>query len=368
MTEQIDHMNNVAADNVLALKKTIRVMIAEDSATIRHYLVGLINETPGLEVVGQAANGEEALALVETLKPDVISMDINMPRLDGFDATRRIMAEHPTPVVVVSGLVEKDIDLSFQALEAGALAVVEKPPDRRNPSFHKKQLHLVRTLVAMAGVSVVRRGTSVLAPAREDSRRVVEAPMVDTGPEIIAIGASAGGPSALSKLLSELPGDFPVPIVIAQHIPQEFVVGLARWLDKNSPLRVQVAKDGIALEQGVVNLSPGTTHLKVLRRGESLGVRLVSEKGDYRYQPSVDVLFESVAQVCGERAVGLILTGMGDDGATGLLQMRQVGARTVVQDKESCTVFGMPAAAIEREAAEQVKSLTDLPSAILGLL
>ena len=135
-------MNNVAADNVLALKKTIRVLIAEDSATIRHYLVGLINETPGLEVVGQAANGEEALALVETLKPDVISMDINMPRLDGFEATRRIMAEHPTPVVVVSGLVEKDIDLSFQALEAGAWAVVEKPPDRRNPSFHKKQLHL----------------------------------------------------------------------------------------------------------------------------------------------------------------------------------------------------------------------------------
>src|SRR3972149_2365855 len=121
-------MSNVAVDNVLTPKKAIRVLIAEDSATIRHYLVGLINETPGLEVVGQAANGEEALALVETLKPDVISMDINMPRLDGFEATRRIMSEHPTPVVVVSGLVEKDIDLSFQALEAGALAVVEKPP------------------------------------------------------------------------------------------------------------------------------------------------------------------------------------------------------------------------------------------------
>jgi two-component system chemotaxis response regulator CheB len=305
---------------------------------------------------------------VETLKPDVVSMDINMPRIDGFEATRRIMAEHPTPVVVVSGLVEKDIDLSFQALEAGALAVVEKPPDRRNPSFHEKQLHLVRTLAAMAGVSVVRRGIPVPVPVHEDTRHVVETPVVDTGPEVIAIGASAGGPSALSKLLAALPGDFPVPIVIVQHIPQEFVLGLARWLDKNSPLEVQVAKDGIALEQGVVNLSPGTTHLRIVRRGEALTVRLVPDKGDHRYQPSVDVLFESVAQACGERAIGLILTGMGDDGAAGLLQMRQGGARTLVQDKDSCTVFGMPAAAIECEAAEQIRSLTELPSAIMELL
>lgn len=361
-------MNNVAAENAKTPKQTIRVLIAEDSATIRHYLVGLINETPGLEVIGEAANGEEALALAERLKPDVISMDINMPRLDGFEATRRIMAEHPTPVVVVSGLVEKDIDLSFQALEAGALAVVEKPPDRRNPSFHEKQLHLVRTLVAMAGVSVVRRGIPVSAPAQDDHREIIEVPTIETGPELIAIGASAGGPSALSKLLAGLPADFPVPIVIVQHIPQEFVVGLARWLDKNTPLRVQVAEDGIALQQGVVNLSPGTVHLKVLRRGEALGVRLVNEKGENRYQPSVDVLFESVAGVCGSRAVGLILTGMGDDGAAGLLKMRHVGARTLVQDKDSCTVFGMPAAAIERDAAEQVKSLTELPSAILALL
>lgn len=347
--------------------KKIRVLIAEDSITIRHHLVSLITETPWLEVVGQAGNGEEAIRLVGELKPDIVSMDINMPRLDGFEATRRIMNEYPTPVVVVSSLVEKDIDLSFQALEAGALAVVEKPPDRRNPAFQEKQAHLVKTLIAMAGVSVVRRGLPKPA-ARSAGQQVMEIPVVETRPEIVAIGASAGGPSALSKLLGALPGDFPVPIIVVQHIPQEFVNGLARWLDKNTPLNVQVATDGALLQPGVVHLSPGKAHVRVFRWGESLNVQLVAEQGSYRYQPSVDVLFHSVAEVCGERAIGLVLTGMGDDGAAGLLQMREAGARTLVQDQLSSTVFGMPAAAIERQAAEQVKALADLPSAILELL
>ena len=201
------------------------------------------------------------------------------------------------------------------------------------------------------------------------AQSVVEVPVVvATGPEVIAIGASAGGPSALAKLLSGFPADFPVPIIIVQHIPHEFVIGLARWLDKNTPLQVQVAEDGVKLQPGVVNLSPGTAHVKIARRADSLVICLVSEQGEYRYQPSVDVLFKSVAEVCGDRAVGLIMTGMGDDGADGLLQMREAGARTMVQDKASSTVFGMPSVAIERQAVEQVKSLADLPSAILELL
>ena len=350
----------------LSPKKPIRILVAEDSATIRHYLVTLLGETPGLEVVGQARDGEEALQLTRELKPDVVSMDINMPRLDGFEATRRIMSESPTPVVVVSGLVEKDIDLSFQALEAGALAVVEKPPDRRNPAFEEKQLHLVKTLVAMAGVKVVRRGAYV---APKGAHPVVELPVVDNlRPEVVVIGASAGGPSALSQLLGELPADFPLPVVIAQHIPQEFVNGLARWLDKNTALSVEIAKDGVTLQPGVVHLSPGAAHVKVERQGDLLALRLVSERGGQRYQPSIDVLFGSVAEVCGKQAIGVLLTGMGEDGADGLLRMRQMGARTLAQDKSSSTVFGMPAAAIERQAVEQVKSLAELPSAILKLL
>ena len=361
------YKNNI--NNAVAEGRLLRVLIAEDSATIRHHLVSVIDEVPGMEVVGQAKDGLEALALVAELKPDVISMDIRMPHLDGLEATRRIMMENPTPVVVVSGLVEQDIELSFQALRAGALAVVEKPPDRNNPEFAEKQQHLIKTLVAMAGVTVVRRGQMGMLSGSSTSY-VVETPAVKTGitPEVIAIGASAGGPSALSKLLGEFPEDMPVPIVVVQHISQEFVLGLARWLDKNIPLRVQVAKNGTVLEAGVVNLAPSGVHMKVVRKSHSLVVMLTKESEGQLHQPSVDVLFESVVDVCGSSALGLILTGMGNDGASGLLKMRQAGARTLVQDKESSTVFGMPAAAIECKAAEQIKSLADLPLAVLKLL
>lgn len=363
MTERVGKTNDLDVKRTNA--DTIRVVIAEDSATIRHHLVRMIEESPGMKVIGQARDGVEVLKLVTELKPDVVSMDISMPRMDGFEATRRIMAESPTPVVVVSGLVDKDIELSFQALEAGALAVVEKPPDRNHPAFGEKQRQLVRTLSAMAGVSVVRRGRDVAA---DGGQPVVKPRAVSVQPEIIAIGASAGGPSALSKLLSELPADLPVPIVVVQHIPHEFVPGLARWLAKVTPLRVDVAAAGQLLQPGVVHLSPGTAHLQVVRYGESLIAQLLQTQGAYRYQPSVDVLFESVAAACGKRAIGLVLTGMGDDGAAGLLAMRQMGARTFAQDKVSSTVFGMPAAAIERGAVENIVSLAALPSAILKLI
>ena len=352
-------------------KELTKVLIADDSATVRHHLVSMINETPGIEVVGQAKNGEEAIKLAGELRPDVISMDIRMPRMDGLEATRQIMIKYPTPVVIVSGVVETDIELSFAALESGALAVVEKPPDRRNPLFEEKHKHLLKTLMAMAGVSVVRHGTLLKKPqaTTEERKEVVEVPRIKTHmPEVVAIGASAGGPSALIQLLGGLPEDFPLPIVIVQHIPDEFVSGLVKWLDRNTPLTVQIATDYQVLRPGVVHLSPGTAHLKVIKSDEELLVRLIAEKGKHRHQPSINVLFDSVAEVCKERAIGLILTGMGEDGAEGLLKMYNAGAHTLAQDKESSTVFGMPAAAIANKAVEEVKSLSDLPSAILKLL
>lgn len=345
--------------------KDVRVLLAEDSATIRHYLTTLINETPGLTVIGEAKDGEEALRMAAHLKPDVISMDIRMPHVDGLEATRRIMAECPTPVVIVSGLVETDVELSFQALEAGALAVVEKPPDRNNPAFPERQRQLIKTLLAMAGVSVVRRGKAptpaadVNIPARHASR---------AGYEVIAIGASAGGPGALRTLLAGLAPDLATPVVIVQHIPHEFVAGLARWLAKVSGLRVRVSVDGAFLEPGVVHLSPGTAHLAIARQGQSLVTRLIDTQGAYRYQPSVDVLFESVAETCPKAAIGIVLTGMGDDGAAGMLAMRRAGCRTFAQDQTSSTVFGMPGAAIECGAVETVLTLDDLPAAVLKLM
>lgn len=345
---------------------TIRVLLAEDSPTARHHLADMINQSPGMRVVGEARDGEEVLALVEELKPDVVSMDIRMPRMDGLEATRQIMTRNPTPIVVVSALLDADIHLSFEALEAGALAVVEKPPARHDPSFPDKQRQLVNTLAAMAGVHVVRRWENL--PGRNGTEPSEFAASAPVKPEVIAIGASAGGPSALSTMLSSLPADLPVPVVVVQHMLDEFVPGLARWLNDGSPLKVRVASDGMILEPGVVHLSSGAAHLTVARRGDGLVARLITAQGAYRYRPSVDVLFESVATTCGASAIGMLLTGMGDDGAAGLLAMRQAGGRTFAQDKSSCTVFGMPAAAIELGAVEQVLPLNRLSNVILKLL
>lgn len=348
----------------------IRVLVAEDSPTVRRHLANMINETPGLRVVGEARDGEEAVALAQELAPDVISMDISMPGIDGLEATRRIMSRYPTPVVVVSSLVDHEIDLSFRAMQAGALAVVPKPPARNDPAFPSRHRQLVNTLMAMASVRVIRRwerapGQNAVKPMDEAKPA---APRTRPAPEVVALGASAGGPSALRTLLGSLRADFAVPIVIVQHMPHEFVEGLARWLNDATPLRVQVATDGLHLEAGVVNLSPGTAHLKVERRKDDLVVCLERERGSYRYQPSVDVLFGSVATACGQTGAGIVLTGMGDDGTEGLLAMRQAGAYTFAQDEASCIVFGMPAAAIARGAVEQIVPLTRLAATLADLM
>jgi two-component system chemotaxis response regulator CheB len=345
----------------------IRVLLAEDSPTVRHYLAQVINEIPGLKVVGEARDGAEVLEMVDTLKPDVISMDIRMPRMDGLEATRRIMSQCPTPIVMVSGLLEDEIDLSFEALQAGALAVVPKPPSRDKPSFRHRQRQLAMTLVAMAGVKVIRRwehapglnstgGTGQLTELPKDK------------PEIVAIGASAGGPGALISFLGSLPIDMPIPVVIVQHMPDEFMNGLSRWLGESTTLPVRVAAHQGTLKPGVVYLSPGNAHLTVMRESGRLTANLIRERGDHRYQPSVDVLLTSIADVCGSKSIGVILTGMGEDGATGLLAMRKAGARTFAQDRASCTVYGMPAAAVERGGVQQVLPLDKLPAAVVKLL
>jgi two-component system chemotaxis response regulator CheB len=351
-----------------ASPREVRVLVAEDSATVRWHLVDLFNSTPGLRVIGEARDGIEVLALAAQLKPDVISMDINMPRMDGLEATRRLMVQNPLPVVVVSGLLERDLDLAFQAMQAGALAVSEKPPDRSHPLFAEKHRQLVKTLIAMAGVKVIRRGQTAQLNAAAAQTEYIPAFPTRIAPEVVAIGASAGGPGALNTLLKLLPAQLHVPVVVVQHMPQEFMGGLARWLGKSSGWAVRIASHGAILTPGVVHLSPGNAHLRVARYGGRLVAQLVEAPGSYRYQPAVDVLFESVAQVCGAAAIGVIMTGMGDDGAVGLLAMRQSGARTLAQDQASSIVFGMANSAIERGAVEDTLPLIKLPEAITRLL
>ncbi len=355
---------------IMTARSPIRVLLADDSPTIRHHLASLINETPGIEVIGEAKNGEMALALVKELRPDVVSMDIRMPGMDGLAATRRIMTECPTPVVVVSSMVESDLELSFQALESGALAVVPKPPDRHDPSFREKQRQLVKTLVAMAGVRVIARrqrfepGTPSDGYIQSNGRELRRGRPL----ELVVIGASAGGPSALTTLLGTLPASFPLPVVVVQHMPHEFLPGLVRWLDKSTRLAVEMAADGDVLKPGVVHLSPGMMHTLVERQGEVLVARLLREQGTSYYQPSVNALFYSAASVCGPATAAIILTGMGDDGADGLLAIRQAGGRTFAQNQASSTVFGMPAAAIERGAAEYVLPLAGIATTLMQLM
>jgi two-component system chemotaxis response regulator CheB len=217
--------------------------------------------------------------------------------------------------------------------------------------------------MAMARVRVVRRWDNVeTVPAVSRKTAPLRPPL-----ELIAIGASAGGPSALSILLKELPTDYNLPIVIAQHMPGEFTNGLARWLEKATSLQVTVAEDNLVLESGVVYLAPGASHLTVTRRNGKLCAHIMADQGAHRYQPSVNVLFHSVAETCGAASVGIILTGMGDDGAGGLLAMRDSGAATYAQDEASCTVFGMPGAAIDQGAVENVLALSNLATTLAGL-
>ena len=353
------------------MAKTIRIILAEDSPTVRRYLANLIEEAPDMEVVGEANNGEEAIRLVEELRPDVVSMDINMPEVDGLEATRRIMENTPTPIVVVSGLLDVDIHLSLKAIEAGALAVISKPPSRDNPTFIEKKRQLLMTLRAMADVRVISRRRPRLARDKLSDTQQSESKITDTkhpAPEIIVIGASTGGPSALLQFIKDMPHNLSIPIVIVQHMPDEFIKGFALWLDNTTPLQVSIAEHERILEKGTITIAPGVANLRVIKRNNQLMTQLSTDFDHSRYIPSVDVLFESVAISVGKTTLGIILTGMGDDGAKGLLAIRQAGGITMVQDESSSIVFGMPHAAIERGAAHHIVPLVNLASKVKKML
>lgn len=351
------------------MKDPIRILVADDSPTVRRHLMTLIEEHADMCVVGEARTGQEAVAMVADLRPHVVSMDIHMPDTDGLEATRQIMTHTPTPIVIVSDLLDADVALSLKALEAGALAVIQKPVSRQHMRFDEQRHHLLKTLRAMAQVKVVsRRRLSY------PKRQTAEMPSLVRGsqlrkPELIVIGASTGGPKALFYILKALPADFPVPIIIVQHMPMEFIAGFAEWLNRATPLDVVVADDPMRIERGRVIVAAGHQHV-VVERSERLlriATKAIDEMSEH-YIPSIDALFTSVADVVGQQAIGIILTGMGNDGAQGLLAIRQAGGQTVVQDADSSVVFGMPKAAIALHAAQNVVPLSEMATKILKLL
>ncbi|MEM9955228.1 MAG: chemotaxis-specific protein-glutamate methyltransferase CheB [Chloroflexota bacterium] len=345
----------------------IRVVLADDSPTVRYHLAHIIDSAPDMVVVGEAQNGVDVIQLVSDLQPDVVSMDINMPDMDGLEATRQIMSQSPTPIVVVSSLLDIDVQLSLKAIEAGALAVVGKPSAQQNPTFADEQRHMLKVLRAMAGVKVISRRQLRYLDAPEI---ITDAPRQKRhlSTELIVIGASTGGPRALLQLLRGLPDEPIAPIVIVQHMPEEFIAGLVQWLTSATGQQVFVAQDGQALQSGMILIAPGHAHLTIERANGHLISRLHDAPTGSRYTPSIDALFTSVARTVGEQAIGVILTGMGDDGARGLHAMYDAGAMTIAQDELSATVYGMPRAAVAEGAARYVVALENLATQIKKLL
>ena len=323
----------------------IKVLVVEDSPVVREFLVHVLGSYPEIRVVGTASDGEEALDAVRRHRPDVITMDIHMPKMDGLEATRHIMETDPTPIVIVSGSTDPhETAMMFRAIEAGALAVLMRPNGIGHPDHETTARELVQTVKLMSEVKVVRRWPRTLRAAPV-AMGLAQAP---AKVRIVAIGASTGGPPVLQTILAALPEDFPAPVLVVQHMAAGFVRGFAEWLAQSSRLPVQVAAHGESPLPGHVYLAPDGFHMKVARGGR---IALTRDEPENGLRPSVSCLLRSVAEVYGGNAVAGLLTGMGRDGAEELRLLKEKGAVTFAQDKDSCVVHGMPGEAIRLDAA-----------------
>lgn len=327
----------------------IRVVVAEDSLTVRQLLVAILESDPEVRVVGQAKDGAEAVELTLRLKPDLITMDVHMPTLDGLEATKEIMVRAPTPIVIVSSSSSReDVGLSMDALRAGALMVVTKPDDPHSEVFNGRRAQFLTMAKAMAQVKVVRRWaprTRPVTPAARP-RRAAGAQL-----RLLAIAASTGGPAALQRILADLPHNFPAPIIVVQHIAAGFVGGLADWLDGSCNLHVKVAEHGEPLLAGTVYLAPDERHLGVTPDAH-IAVSATPPVNGFR--PSGTYLFESAARSYGAALAAIILTGMGNDGVAGLAAVNAAGGPVLAQDEATSVVYGMPREAIEAGVVDAI--------------
>jgi len=334
----------------------IKVLVVEDSPVVREFLVYILGSDPGIRVVGTANNGEEALEAVKRYRPDVITMDIHMPKMDGLEATRRIMEIDPTPIVIVSGSTDSHENTkTFRAMEAGALAVLARPTGIGHPDHETTARELVQTVKLMSEVKVVRRWPQtrrepvlpsaaqalVGKPARVPGKIPVKI-------KVIAIGASTGGPPVLQTILAMLPKDFPLPVLIVQHMASGFVTSFVEWLAQSSGLPVHVAMHGELMLPGHVYVAPDECQMKVEHGGK---IVLTKDEPENGLRPSVSYLFRSLAAVYGGGTIAGLLTGMGRDGAEELRLLKEKGAVTFAQDKDSSVVHGMPGEAIKLDAA-----------------
>lgn len=340
-----------------APKSPVRVMIVEDSLVVRQLLAYIVGRDPRFTVVAAVPSAEEAIAELDRVNPDVISMDIRLPGIDGLEATRRIMAERPTPIVVFADAIEdSSLKISMNALRAGALTVVEKPVGVATAHHDVLADTLCTQLYIMSSVPVIRRRSigGALARDRKPASLVAanDAPLRGVG--FLALAASTGGPPALAKLLDALPPDFGAPVFVVQHMGAAFMEGFASWLDSLSPLRAALAREGEVALPGRVYVAPGDRHMTVTAGGV---IRLTSAAPVRSQRPSATVLFSSLAKSAPSRTLGVLLTGMGEDGAQGLAELRKAGGHTIAEHESSAVVYGMPAAAVRLGGAREVLAL-----------
>lgn len=354
--------------------RPVRVLIVDDSALVRSILRDILSHDQGIEVVGEADNGQNGVELTARLKPDLITMDIQMPRMDGFEATEQIMAFHPTPILIFSSAVDKSEQYtSFKAIALGALDVMSKP-DITAEGFTQIAGELVRKIKMLASITTIShiRGrmkaprkaepAGARAPQGEPRPKVITAPAYD----LLVVGASTGGPPALELFLSSLPLSFPLGICVVQHIARGFIESLSEWLSSKVSLKVQVARDGSEILKGNIYFAPDDVQMQVQAdRRIMLRPDLPPWGG---HKPAVNHLFDSAAEAFGSRTIGVIMTGMGDDGAIGLKAIRKRGGFTIAQDQATSSIFGMPQQAIDIGAVIRTLPLQAIADTILSIL
>jgi two-component system chemotaxis response regulator CheB len=354
--------------------KTINVMVVDDSAVVRKVVGAMLESAPGIHLLHAVSDPLLAIERMKQAWPDVIVLDVEMPRMDGITFLKRIMAERPTPVVICSTLTEKGAETTMAALAAGAVSIITKPKLGLKDFLNDSAAELVTAVRAASQVNPRRRGArnapgAATVPDQRSADAVLPPPLearaaLRTTERVVAIGTSTGGTLALEEVLTALPRMTP-GIVIVQHMPEKFTAAFAERLDKLCEVDVREARHGDRVLPGRALIAPGGRHMLLRRDGANYHVDVIDGPLVNRHRPSVDVLFRSVARQAGANALGIIMTGMGDDGASGLLEMRKAGARTVAQDEETCVVYGMPKEAVKRGAVEKSVALQDIGREIL---
>ncbi len=354
----------------------IRVLIVDDSAFMRNALSSMLASDPEIKIVGTAKDGLDALDKIRELKPDLVTMDVEMPKMDGITALRKIMESSPLPVIMVSSLTTEGAKVTLEALEIGAVDFIPKNLSELSINIVKIKELLIEKIKYIGKKGMPKRVPAKRPVPTPVSQRPKDTPVIatptirstgDRKVNLVAIGTSTGGPKALQEIIPNIPKDFPVPIVIAQHMPANFTGPFADRLNQLSQIRVKEAEEGEVLKPGVAYIAPGRGHMRLKRpRGLETVLTISENKEEYIYRPSVDALMLSVSELYPGRALGVILTGMGNDGCKGLQAMKRTGARIFAQNEETCVVYGMPKAVVDAGIADKVLPLEEIAGEIVN--